>query len=308
MSYRPVHRVLLLRSLLTIGAVTASACVDAPTTVPRSVTSEGASAAKQTTSSSRILFVRNSPNDIQFQVAIMNDDGGQQLTITNFFAVADASWAPDGKRILFEGNLNSTSPLDVVSMNSDGTGVTFYHLESLCPFFAVPLGKDIMFIDACNGTLYRMRADGTGLTTLATHVQNVQPSADAQGRTVAVTRDGDIVLVDVASGAVTNVTNTPNSFEYSPAFSPSGKQLAFNRCDGAKCDVWVMNADGTNATLVAKDGNNPRWSPDGKRIAFSRLDATNEWDLFTMSADGTGVTNLTKTGNISEFVTAWASY
>jgi Tol biopolymer transport system component len=302
---RPAQRLPLLRALLAIGAVAASACVDAPATAPRFVRSEVGSAAKQSTSSSKIILLRDDPNAIhEYKVFTMNDDGTQLVPITSFQS-QDALWAPDGKRILF------ASLVDVGSINSDGTGVTFYHLESLCPTAAGVLGKDIMVVSSCPtsyGTLYRVRGDGTGFTPLATGVSFEQPSPDPQTRTIAVSRDGDIVLVYVESGAITNITNTPNSGEDEPAFSPNGKQIAFRRCGGT-CDIWVMNADGTNATLVARDGLFPKWSPDGKRIAFSRKDAVNvTWDIYTVGADGTGVTNLTKTTNITELVTAWASY
>lgn len=118
-----------------------------------------------------------------------------------------------------------------------------------------------------------------------------------------------IKLLDVASGAVTNLTNLANNTEFAPAFSPNGKLIAFNRCS-TTCDIWVMNADGSAATRLTTDGSHPHWSPDGKRIAFSsgRDDPNRFFDVFTMNADGTGVTNLTRTTQFHERATAWAPY
>ncbi len=75
----------------------------------------------------------------------------------------------------------------------------------------------------------------------------------------------------------------PNpSFE--PAWSPDGQQIAFSteRLDrseapgGARNDLWVVNADGTNArVLVSCDVpcntvNSPAWSADGRKILFGQ--------------------------------------
>ena len=311
MSPRPVHRLPLLRPFFIASAMAASACVDAPATAPRFLAREGASAAKQSPSNNKILVMRDIPGTGGvFQVFTMNDDGSELLQVTNFIAGIHPSWAPDGKRILFIGGLNSNGPLDIGSINSDGTGVTFLHLEAFCPNWPVALGKDIIFIDGCSATLYRVRTDGTGLTPILTGGVCIssQPSPDAQAKTVAVCRDYDIVLVNAETGVVTNITNTPSLLEDQPAFSPNGKLVLFRHLEFPN-DIWVVNADGTNGTLLAANANYPHWSPDGKRIAFSRQDAVSlTFDVFTMAANGTGVTNITSTGNLSEFVTAWTPY
>ncbi len=56
-----------------------------------------------------------------------------------------------------------------------------------------------------------------------------------------------------------------------PSWSPDGKRIAFWRTSGPLglgADVYVMNADGGNVTLVARDGYQPTWSPDGQQLAF----------------------------------------
>jgi Tol biopolymer transport system component len=54
----------------------------------------------------------------------------------------------------------------------------------------------------------------------------------------------------------------------SPAWSPDGRRIAFERHDGWRTTlVYVINADGTGQRDVAV-GFEPVWAPDGQRIAY----------------------------------------
>ncbi|MBI1882305.1 MAG: PD40 domain-containing protein [Chloroflexi bacterium] len=60
--------------------------------------------------------------------------------------------------------------------------------------------------------------------------------------------------------------------------------------------IYVMNADGTGATVLSGEGENdtaPIWSPDGQKIAFvSQRDGNRE--VYLMDADGQNVVNVTR--------------
>ncbi len=69
-----------------------------------------------------------------------------------------------------------------------------------------------------------------------------------------------------------NLTRTPDRHELYPHVSPDGSQICFVSDEGegtAKVrNVYFMNIDGTNRTLVAKNARQPCWKADGSAIAY----------------------------------------
>ena len=68
------------------------------------------------------------------------------------------------------------------------------------------------------------------------------------------------------------LTSSPD-WELFPAWSPDGKQIAFNGLvpNSRNTDVYLMDADGSDVhQLTYSPGfdENPAWSPDGTQIVF----------------------------------------
>ena len=81
---------------------------------------------------------------------------------------------------------------------------------------------------------------------------------------------------------------------WSPRFSPDGRRIAFVHDTGGRGQIFLMNADGSDALNVSNNDfceRSPVWSPDGKRITFVS-DRSGDWDIFTMNADGSGQLHL----------------
>ena len=118
-------------------------------------------------------------------------------------------------------------------------------------------------------------------------------------------RDGnfEIYVMDADGGGQTRLTENPAE-DYSPAWSPDGKQLAFVSTRDGNAEIYVMNADGTGQTRLTNNKASdlrPAWSPDGAHIAFvSNRDGNDE--IYLMGPDGLNQTNLTRNqGDDSSF-------
>jgi hypothetical protein len=86
---------------------------------------------------------------------------------------------------------------------------------------------------------------------------------------------------------LTNITNTLTS-ETTPDWSPDSAKIVFGRgLTYAPNEIWTMNGDGTQQTLIKSNGAMysafPTWSPDGTQIAHA--DGAQIW---VMNADGSG--------------------
>ena len=208
-------------------------------------------------------------------VYTMNPDGSDVRQLTSFGtspAVTVARWSPDGSRLVFGLTLGINAQTQLWIMNGDGSN---QHLLLNDPSFLddgasfSPDGSQIVFnrcpivnnaLTGCN--IYRVEADGTGLTAI------------------------NAFQTDVFDGA--------------PVYSPDGGTIAFEgfNKDGFLEVIWLMNADGSNIrplTPPELEAGAPDWSPDGQKIAFftNSLGGVLDEELWTINANGTGLTRLT---------------
>jgi TolB protein len=83
-----------------------------------------------------------------------------------------------------------------------------------------------------------------------------------------------LFTIDLASGAIAQLTSGRNHHDTHPRWSPDGKRISFEstRQGGNQVDLYVMDADGANVTRVTDHPANdfdPIWMPDGQSLIFS---------------------------------------
>ena len=86
------------------------------------------------------------------------------------------------------------------------------------------------------------------------------------GQTLVFDMLGDIYSLPAAGGEATLVAGGP-AMQRQPRFSPDGSQVLFLSDASGGDNLWVANADGTDAKQVTRETvnklSNPAWAPDG---------------------------------------------
>ena len=179
----------------------------------------------------KIFFTRSFPA-ANGEIYAMNADGSNQVNLTNIASQEVAPvMSPDGRKILFHSNLNpaplSPGDRDIYSMNPDGSNVQNVTNDSisdrndLYPNWS-PDGTQFVFerltTNFANSNIYKMNADGTGLTQLTFAISGL------------------------------------NRF---PVWSPDGTRISFDSIrdtlpapDPQNREVYTMNTDGSDVRRV----------------------------------------------------------
>jgi TolB protein len=149
------------------------------------------------------------------------------------------------------------------------------------------------------GELWKIRSDGTEPAVRLTQSHNDrQPEWSPKGDKIVFQREvgpesWDVFTLDVATGAVFNVTSAGELFNTDASWSPSGNYIVYSSGDAdiEIANVFVIPANGGNRIRVTRscglDGA-PGWSPDGSTIAFESApfdpDAQGSTTLWTIDA------------------------
>lgn len=112
----------------------------------------------------------------------------------------------------------------------------------------------------------------TGIWTIApsggtpTHMTpgGYDPSWSPDRKKLAFEYNGQIFVLEPDSGKYTQLTNTTHALNFSPAWSPTGQEIAFDSDSGSvDFGIWVMAADGSNRRLVIPNARFGSWDPSG---------------------------------------------
>lgn len=127
------------------------------------------------------------------------------------------------------------------------------------------------------------------------YVRAVSPSPDLAR--VALEYRGEIVTVPAKEGAARNLTESAEANDRAPAWSPSGKQIAWFSDGSGEYRLCIAPAAGGDGRCLAIDGGHGfyqdlRWSPDERYVSF--LD--NAYSLFVVELESGKATVVAENG------------
>ncbi len=114
-------------------------------------------------------------------------------------------------------------------------------------------------------------------------------------------------IVASGSGATQTQLTTSGALNDAPAWSPSGRMIAYSSARDGSVDIFVAAADGSGAANLTRNAawdDYPSWSPDGKMIAFSS-NREGPFHIYIMNTDGSNVRRLTD-GDDWDTTPAWS--
>lgn len=239
----------------------------------------------------RILFTSERAANLGIETA--DPDGSDRAVLAR--SPADETspvWSPDGTRVAFVSDRGDGSRIFVAAASGRGLRrlTRDPRFDDTDPAWS-PTGSRIVFVrtdEFDTKFLYTMNTDGTGLRFLLEAGGLCCPEWSPDGRQLALSLNGEIVVVDRNGKGRRLVSG--NGSNTSPTWSPDGRMIAFDSDRDDDWDIYVVSARGGPAKQLTKndvDDEWPDWSPDGRFIAFSRGDLDElEGSIYLMRADG----------------------
>jgi Ca2+-binding RTX toxin-like protein len=222
----------------------------------------------------RIAF--ESDRDGHLDIYVMNSDGsGVRRLTSNDVPDSAGAWSPDGTLIAFASGRDTDTSIHVIAPDGSGEREVTSGPDDRSPAWS-PDGSSLAF--ESRGDLWTVRGDGTGrrrLTdTAASESQpawfqfgiGADPSTPNDDLIVYSRSDplaaGEIFVTPVRGGAPATISASGHE-DVAPAWSGSGRRIAFASDRDGNFEIYAMQADGRlqqRLTMNQAPDMNPDWS------------------------------------------------
>jgi Tol biopolymer transport system component len=269
------------------------------------------------------------------EIFLSNPITGQALQITSNTYVDEApSFSPDGTRIVFASYRPPGGwELYVFDLNHQTEKqITDFQGQARFPSWSpVPGDERILFVGRqempgfLTNNVWMINADGSGLQQLTQSDADTSVSWSPDGQqllfgrsTIDSTADGkittsdnlDLFILDLASGNLRNITNTPNFDDFNSNWSPDGEWIVMcsvrkdENGDGYRnlddsVDLYLIRPDGRDEQRLDINNQltfNPMWSSDSKWILFGVKFSENKFEIWAYNQLSGEIKKLTDSG------------
>ncbi|MCI0433726.1 MAG: hypothetical protein L0271_08750 [Gemmatimonadetes bacterium] len=248
---------------------------------------------------SRIVFFAE--RDGRGDLWVMDADGANASRLTR--TRADEGYpmfSPDGHTIAFDSDRDGG--FDIWAMAADGSNsrrLTRHDARDVAASWS-PDGLRIAFMSDRSGAfeVWVMEADGMNAERLTTTGSSWFPVYSPNGSQLAFHVDRDVHTMPATGGPLRRLTTDPANGMH-PSWSPDGRRIAFMSWRNGRTEIFVMNADGSDQSVLVSmpsgDAIDPRWSPDGAAMVFVHLPAGMQGEtraIWRVDADGSNPRRL----------------
>ncbi|MYC29148.1 MAG: hypothetical protein F4X65_03535 [Chloroflexi bacterium] len=261
----------------------------------------------------QIAYVSRETGDKEINV--IDKEGNQFSRLTNNPGLdASPRWSPTEQKLAFvseveEDGKDRTEIYSVAIEDREVSQVTFEgSVEELGDWS--PDGEWVVFYNQApeeDQGLWLRNPEGVNLVRL-TEGDDMNPCWAPDGNSIAFVRQQEdaqaIYLARRIKGGswedgVDETRLTHGGFDnFSPAWHPNSKTIAFVSNRDGNSEIYTMQADGANQQRLTSNkagDSSPVWSPSGKQLAFV-TDLYGSADILVMNSDGSQQRRLTKNG------------
>ena len=169
------------------------------------------------------------------------------------------------------------------TVSNDGKRLAFY--------WDVTGTVELYIIDLPDGTPQQLSKGNVPKSLRAGFIWSQDDARIVFAKDVGGNEQHDLYSMDVASGEVSQLTNTPKAQDYAVEFSPDNQWISMLSNRDGQLNLYKLHSDGSQAIRLTEFTNpvsGGQWSPDGNRLLITSNESEDlrNADIYIVSADG----------------------